>query len=291
LGQTIESVLNQTYKDWELIIVNDGSSDETEQIVESYVRAGWPIIYRYQVNKGFASARNLCVELATGQYVALVDHDDLCFPHRLAQQIDAAARHPDVGLLFSDSQHFRDDGTIVRRQFQCFSIDPCSLDLSAKQAANQLLIHGCFIDTETVMFRREVAQEVGGFNTAFRYIVDYDFFLRVGEKYPMFADPHVLSKWRIHSHQASKTMREAIFSEHIDVFKQWLAKSTLSRDARRRLQLRLWKMLWLYSIFLISQRQFRAGRNRLFECFQSRPDAAEVLKFISGRLVQRIKKT
>jgi hypothetical protein len=286
LDQTIKSVLNQTFKDWELVIVNDGSTDDTEQIVKRYINAGWPITYRYQANNGFASARNLCVELARGDYIALIDHDDICLPQRLAQQVDASARHPEAGLLFSDSEHFQDDGTILRRQFQSFPVDPCALDLGAQHATDQLLTYGCFIDTESVMFRRSVAQDVGGFNTAYRYIVDYDFFLRVGEKYPMFGDRQVLSRWRVHSRQASNTMRETIFIEHIDLYRRWLAKPTLNRNARSAVRFRLWKMLLLHSLFLASRWQLRAGCRRLSEAFCSWPSPQQALKHVSNRLIR-----
>ncbi|MEK7742848.1 MAG: glycosyltransferase family A protein, partial [Elusimicrobiota bacterium] len=160
IAQTVESVLAQTFRDFELVVVDDGSSDGTKRIVESYAGRGVSIRYHFQKNAGFGSARNKAVELSWGKWIAVIDHDDLCLPDRLEAQLAAAEAHPESALIFADSEHFLSDGTVLRRQFEPFN--PCALELGPGTAAEALLVHGCFIDSETAFFRKDAALSVGG---------------------------------------------------------------------------------------------------------------------------------
>jgi len=97
VGDAIRSVLDQTYADWELILVDDGSSDDTRQIVEAF--ADLRIRYIYQDNKGLPGARNTGIQAARGQYIAFLDSDDLFLPHKLEWQLDALETRPELGLV------------------------------------------------------------------------------------------------------------------------------------------------------------------------------------------------
>ena len=88
LSETLDSVVSQTYKNWEIVAINDGSSDDTEKILMNYKNDGIPITYHKQTNQGFASARNKAIELAKGDWIAIIDHDDICLPNRLEVQIE-----------------------------------------------------------------------------------------------------------------------------------------------------------------------------------------------------------
>ena len=87
LEETLQSVFVQTFKDWELVIVNDGSSDGTEAIVKRHIASGWPIVYHPQANAGLSRARNQAVRLSRGKYIAFIDHDDLFLPDTLETQV------------------------------------------------------------------------------------------------------------------------------------------------------------------------------------------------------------
>ena len=88
LHETIDSVIDQTYTNWEIVIVNDGSTDGTEEIILDYIDQGIPITYLKQENKGFGAARNKAIELAKGDWIAIIDHDDICIPNRLESQVN-----------------------------------------------------------------------------------------------------------------------------------------------------------------------------------------------------------
>jgi glycosyltransferase involved in cell wall biosynthesis len=287
LDQTIQSVINQTFKDWELIIVNDGSSDRTEDIVKSFIKDGYNIIYHSQENKGFGAARNKCVELAGSDYIAIIDHDDICLPKRLEVQVNSARKYPQAALFFSNSEHISDDGTIIRKQFDSFDIDPCTMQLSSGSAVENLLYHGCFIDSETVLFRKDAALKVGGFDSEYKYIVDYDFFLRIGEKYDIICDSQILSQWRVHSQQASQTMHEIIYLETIDLLKKWECKPTIPKEIQTTIRLQLWLCLIQYSLFLIRLGRFKESSICVSDSFNKNLHLMNIIEFLIKKVYRR----
>jgi glycosyltransferase involved in cell wall biosynthesis len=211
LRETIDSVINQTYKNWEIVAVNDGSTDKTEEILLEYKSKGVPITYFCQKNQGFAVARNKAIELSKGKWIAVIDHDDICLPKRLEIQKNHIQENSSVKLFFANTIHFDDDGTEIRRQFDRFN--PCGLDLTKVKATNNLLVHGCFIDTEAVIFNKKAAISIGGFDTSYKFVADYEFFLRMGLTFDLFGSEALVSKWRVHKGQASQTMEMIMFNE------------------------------------------------------------------------------
>ena len=87
LRETLDSIIAQTFKDWELVFINDGSTDATGSIIEDYIRRGHPIIYRSRENRGLGYSRNEAIRCSQGQYLAFVDADDLWMPEKLEKQI------------------------------------------------------------------------------------------------------------------------------------------------------------------------------------------------------------
>ena len=214
LSQTIESVAAQTFRDWELVIVNDGSADATERIVKEYIEKGLPIVYHYQNNRGFASARNKAVELSKGEWIAILDHDDIWLPDKLEIQSRSVDRFPEAKLHFANSEWFTDDGKIVRKTVRDGKMKGGLL----VEPFYRLLIEGCFIDSETVAVERASLLERKGFNEKYAYIVDYDLFIKMAEKYPVYYEDRVLAKWRMHPGQATAKMEEAVSREYVELF-------------------------------------------------------------------------
>ncbi|MDD2762788.1 MAG: glycosyltransferase family 2 protein [Opitutaceae bacterium] len=93
LEETLQSVFAQTFKDWELVIVNDGSTDATDAIIRKHIAAGRPIVYHLQPNAGLAPSRNQALRLSRGKYIAFLDHDDILLPDALENQV----RHIEEG--------------------------------------------------------------------------------------------------------------------------------------------------------------------------------------------------
>lgn len=220
LRETIESIIKQSHTNWEIIAINDGSIDNTEKLIKSYLSSGTPITYYYQENQGFAAARNKAIELSRAEWIAIIDHDDICMPDRLSNQANEIGNNPNAKLFFGNSEHVAANGDFLRYQYDAY--DPTNLDLHPRKAAVNLLTKGCFIDSETVVFNKQAAVNIGGFRTQYKYIVDYDFFIRMGQHYALYASSKVLSKWRIHEKQATKVMGKLVFDEHKRLYLDFL---------------------------------------------------------------------
>ena len=222
LREAIDSVIDQTYTNWEIVIVNDGSTDGTEEIILDYIDQGISITYLKQENKGFGAARNKAIELAKGDWIAIIDHDDICMPNRLESQVNDIINNPKAKLLFGNSIHMNSSGDFINYHFD--GINPTNFDLREGIAAENLLKHGCFIDSETVIFNKKMANSIGGFNETYKHILDYEFFLRVAESYSLYCNEEVLAKWRVHSNQATQNMGKIVYVEHIKICLDYIKK-------------------------------------------------------------------
>ena len=98
LREALDSIINQTYKDWELVIINDGSKDSTESIIYEYIKQGYPIVYHYQENHGLGYSRNEALKRSHGEYVAFIDHDDVWMPEKLEKQIPLFYKNPKMAI-------------------------------------------------------------------------------------------------------------------------------------------------------------------------------------------------
>lgn len=112
IGQAIESVISQTYTNWELILVNDGSTDHTEQVVGRYTDPRIKLIS--QMNSGEATARNTALDCMQGEFVAFLDADDLFLEHHLENMVRFLQEHPNLDGVYTDGHYCHPDGTVIR---------------------------------------------------------------------------------------------------------------------------------------------------------------------------------
>lgn len=191
LEQTIRSVLGQAFEDWELCLVDDGSADPVVREALRRHAEGDPRIrlLRREDAGGISAATNAALEMATGEYIALLDHDDLLVPDALAR-VDAALRErPGTDMVYSDEELVEEDGSSFT-----FAKPHWSPDLLRSQ------MYTCHLG----VYRRELAREVGGFRSEFDGSQDFDFALRVSERTDRVVHlPHVLYHWRAHAASAA----------------------------------------------------------------------------------------
>lgn len=175
IEQTLASVGAQTYKRWEVIVVEDGSEDSTENIVEAFSFSFQenPVTFlRHEVNKGLPATRNTAIKQAQGEYIALLDADDLWEPSHLDVAIKALVSQQ-VDLVYSTAYKFKKTPQILEGTF-----GPTPEDLSC--FPDSLLIRmGSFILPSTVVMRRQAIEQVGLFNPKVRVAEDYDLFIRM----------------------------------------------------------------------------------------------------------------
>jgi glycosyltransferase involved in cell wall biosynthesis len=188
LIKAIQSVINQTYKNWELIIVDDGSTDQTRQIVEEFQKKDSRIKYFFQNNKGQGAARNLGIKNASGNYIAFLDSDDEFFENKLERVISYFEKDKNIGLIYTDAIII--GGHLYnKRRSEIFT--PYSGNIYTK------LLFNNFITTSTVVVRRGVLQDCGLFDESdlLRNFEDYDLWLRIAKKYKIEYIPEVLTKY------------------------------------------------------------------------------------------------
>lgn len=198
LDETLQSVLTQTWKRREVIVVDDGSTDDTPTRLAAY---GSALRTVRQENRGTGAARNTGLRAARGEYVALLDHDDLWAPTKLEVQLDVARRHPASGFVACDGEEF--EGARVRSEQLVFG--PMAGRMAAAprrewtgDAYGDLLL-GCPIATGgQTLIRREVLERVGPFSERRDESVDYDLWLRIARDLPLTFHGDRLMRWRYH---------------------------------------------------------------------------------------------
>ena len=200
IEETIESVINQTYTNWELIIIDDGSTDNTKNLVEKYLNINNKIFYFYKENGGYPSARNKAIKIAKGEWIALIDHDDVMLPNRLENQVNEIIKYNHVKLFSGNSEHMNEKGKYLYNAFDKFN--PLNLNFLKRNSAFELLKNGCFIGTETVIFNRNSALEINGYNEKYKFLGDYDFFIRLALINDIFVSKNILSRHRVHTKNA-----------------------------------------------------------------------------------------
>lgn len=165
LGVALASVVGQTYRPMELLIVDDGSTDATATVVERFEQTtDVPIIYQRQVNQGPAAARNLAIELSSGEWVAFQDADDIWHARKLERQFEVFAQRTYAGVVWGESILFRGDARPA-----------------AESTGNPLGPWPMFL-LQSMLLRRSVLDRVGGFNSDLRVGEDVDWIFRAREK-------------------------------------------------------------------------------------------------------------
>lgn len=193
VSQTIESVIAQTYTDYEIIVVNDGSLDNTKEVLDQFEDK---ITVIHQQNRGVSAARNAGIHAASGRYIAFLDDDDLWLPHKLEKQIACLESNPNIGLVYSDMFCFNEYGTLPATWSQGNPTPP------APQC--WLLFVRNFIPTPSVVVRKECLDKVGLFDETLVTCEDYDLWLRILAKFPIHFLNEPLVRYRISANSLQK---------------------------------------------------------------------------------------
>ncbi len=184
LKEAINSVFQQTFSDFELIIVDDGSTDETAQLIKDYPA----IRYIYQRNRGVSFARNQGIKLAQGEFVSFLDSDDLWLDNKLKRQVDFFRRNPKAYIVQTEEIWLKDgrphNPKKRHKKYSGYILKEC-LPL-------------CIVSPSAVMLRREIFEKVGFFDESLPVCEDYDFWLRVGVFYPihLINEPLIIKRAR-----------------------------------------------------------------------------------------------
>jgi GT2 family glycosyltransferase len=198
LAEAVESILDQDFQDFEFIIVDDGSTDGSALILDSYQRRDPRMRVYHESHSGVAKSSNKGCELAQGKYIARMDADDVANRDRLTLQVEFMEAHPEVGVLGAWVEWINATGKSLY-----ISTNP-AVDSEIK--ADLLLRRRCAFWNSTVVFRREVFARSGGYRCSV-IAEDYDFWLRAAENFQLANLEMVLVRYRIHSSQVSIQQR------------------------------------------------------------------------------------
>jgi len=199
LAESIESILAQTWRDFEFVIVDFGSNDRSKSIVARYAAKDPRIRLSEIARCNLPQARNAACSLAQGKYLAIMDADDVSLPDRLARQLEFMERHPGVGVVGGATAWIDAAGRLLWTDF------PPLGDHEIKQ---ELAVAGCPLVHSTALIRKSAFVRTGGYRVAFALAHDFDLWLRLTEHFPCANLEQVVSKYRVHSHQISSLQRK-----------------------------------------------------------------------------------
>ncbi|MFA5309347.1 MAG: glycosyltransferase [Dehalococcoidales bacterium] len=238
VGEAIQSVLDQTYKNFELIVVDDGSTDNTREVVNSYKDPR--VRYLYKENGGVSSARNTGIKASDRDFIAFLDSDDLWLPENLEVKIKLLDAHPEAGLVCSDA-YFLDNKTKANigrlwgeKRFK-YSANPTQ---AAQHPLKELLYRSCFIMPQATMLRRRVFETIGYLDESLPTSEDWDLFVRIVQRFPIEVIDMPLLKIRRHDDSLSRN-QEKVYRGAVTAINKAIASGTFSRAELKLLKERL----------------------------------------------------
>lgn len=213
VGEAIESVLSQTYTNWELIVIDDGSTDNSVEIIQKYAaqdeRIKWLI---NATNKGVSASRNEGLKRYRGEFICFLDSDDVFLPNKLTDQVACLQQNENIDLVYSD-QLVGDEKLSIIRKNEYFIP---SIDLREFMAIRNLFSTLC------VLLRRKLVEQVGYFDTQLAGGEDWDYWIRCSEKTPFIHLRTDTAIYRQHAAQSHKNIdkmkaaREQVIQKHFN---------------------------------------------------------------------------
>jgi glycosyltransferase EpsE len=213
IEESIGSVLQQSFQDWELIIVDDASTDDTENIIKNYIKQDKRIkYYKNKTNLGIVKSRNLALKKSSGKYIAVLDSDDVwCDKNKLKKQIDFLEKNKDYvlvggGVVLIDEKGNK-IGKIKNKTY------------NSKIKSN--ILYKNQISHSSVLFKKKDVLKVGGYDESLKVGEDYDLWLRLGLKGKFANLSENVLKYRIHSGNISSKRRRVAFENNIKIIKKY----------------------------------------------------------------------
>ena len=201
LPEVIQSVIDQSYSEWELLVIDDGSTDNTATLVNQYSESDGRVRLISKENGGVSVARNLGAQLAKGELIAFLDSDDLWLKDKLSVHVDYMKSHPQVGVSFSRVELIESDGSTTNK------LTDNIVDTLKPQ---DLFYSNPTVTTSNLVIRKSVFQELDGFDASMQYNEDIDllFRLAIQNHWKIDGIDQVLVQYRLHSSGLSSTLKK-----------------------------------------------------------------------------------
>ncbi len=205
VAAAIESMLAQTYQHFELIIIDDGSTDMSANVARQYAKTDKRIIYYHQKNKGEYAARNRGLTMARGEYIAWLDADDIIYPTKLQTQVDFLEKNQAVAICAVGCERIDSRGHLLSQE----TTGPVTLPYknNRHQPRNPLTGHSNHVVGATIMTRHGCYKKLG-FYRPFELGTDYDMLLRMEEHFTIVVLPYYLYGWRLHANTSISRIKK-----------------------------------------------------------------------------------
>jgi glycosyltransferase involved in cell wall biosynthesis len=235
VGDAIESVLQQSFQDFEFIITDDGSTDGTPDVIRRFIDSRIDLEV-FTTNQGACEATNHCIDRARGNYVAVINSDDFFLPGKLARQVAILDAEPKLAAVFG-LPHFVDEaGAQLRSQDNHFANVFSAAPADRFAWLRHFFLRGNALCHPTVMVRRRIYSELGTYNVALRQLPDFDMWIRICAQYPIRVLPEPMTAFRVldglrnTSARTPETTRRTLW-EHSRVLRRYwtIDETTLQR--------------------------------------------------------------
>lgn len=252
LSESIESILNQTFNDFELVIINDGSTDNTEKILESYNDSRIKVFN--QKNVGLTKSLNKAIKLSRGEYIARMDADDCALPERFQKQVNFLDVHTDIGMIGTQNMVIDEQGKVIGKK---------RYPVSDNELRKVLIKYNPFLHA-SVMIKKEVFETVGLYNENKIRGQDYELWFRIAKHFKLanIQENLMLQRWR-----GDNT---SLLNEN----EQYRISVNTRLEVINRKQYPLWCTIYLIKPFTLSKvpifvknffRKYLLGRN-IYRC-------------------------
>lgn len=252
IEESIRSVLTQSYADIEVIVVDDGSTDDTEKIIDAIVDSR--LHYIRQENRGRSNARNHALSIAVGKYITFLDSDDVYLPNKIELQVAYLEGHPGVGMVYTSAYCINDAGDMMAHKYEA--------TVSGHIYEQIAFFIPVTITLPTVMTFREVMNHVGGFDENMHRFEDTDMWRRISKTYRIDAMPEYTCKLRTHDDNSLLNQNPDQIVSALDYY----AKKIIRDDGEVDMAVRkkgLACLYWYYGCALIRIPQFRGKGKEL----------------------------
>jgi glycosyltransferase involved in cell wall biosynthesis len=242
INDTVRSVQSQTYRNIEYLVIDDGSTDGTHEALDSYAREGILTLLTHEdrKNRGQAASLNLGLRHAAGEYIVILDSDDILHPEKISKQVAYLESHPDIGMVYGQAMAISSDGK------ELFPIPPN--DHVEPGDPNRLLLDCYMALPGGAMVRKSVFDQAGFFEESFRASQDHDMVVRIAEVAPFVYLPGIVFYYRKHAESISQQGLERRWIVGFEILarakKRFSYRSSTIRKRKALLHFRMGQVRW-----------------------------------------------
>jgi glycosyltransferase involved in cell wall biosynthesis len=236
IERTIKSILNQDYKDVEYIIIDGGSTDGTLDIIKNYQSR---IIWVSEMDNGQSNAINKGLRLATGEIITFINSDDTYEPNSFKEVINFFENNPDKKWVYGKCRIISENDKEIRKPITFYK------NLLLKNYSYSKLLSENFISQPATFWRKDIINEIGYLNENEYFCMDYEFWLRIGEKYDPGVIDEYLANFRLHTMSKSGSNNKKQFQDELRLAKKFGTKHPISVFLHK---LNYFKIIWIYKL-------------------------------------------